>query len=460
MLDAAVAARHARAARRERAAFHPPHRIHVQAGKRTPRMAGRGQRLSACARRDRRRFRWHSLLQVPAERSAGRPSARRPKRFRWPARPRVSRNSRGRWARASPPVSRTVSTSKSCRTRNTCGRTRSASGVRASPGARSRKSSWRKTGTSSALRLADGTRVEADLFVDCSGAAARLIRHVSSNERDDWSAWLPCDRMLSAIRPRAARSAARDANRGEPRRAGCGGRRSRTARWWATCTAAHFSTTRRRAPRSRHSSPGCAANSCDAVFIRAPPRFLGAQLRRARSRRRSSSSRSRAPACTSRNSASQRSSSSFPSNRESSIEAREYNRVMGEHARRAARLHHRALSGRARARPGDFWTAARAAAPPANLAHKLDLFAASGRINLLDHETFEEVDWAWLLLGAGCVPAALELQTRAASREAQGPGHLRAACARSAGGRLDAAARGIRPPRSASHGGASSEEES
>ena len=32
---------------------------------------------------------------------------------------------------------------------------------------------------------------------------------------------------------------------------------------------------------------------------------------------------------------------------------------------------------------------------------KLDLFGANGRINLLDLESFEEVDWAWLLLGAG-----------------------------------------------------------
>ena len=48
------------------------------------------------------------------------------------------------------------------------------------------------------------------------------------------------------------------------------------------------------------------------------------------------------------------------------------------------------------------------------LAHKLDLFGANGRINLHDHESFEETDWAWLLLGAGIVPSALELQIFAA----------------------------------------------
>ena len=63
-------------------------------------------------------------------------------------------------------------------------------------------------------------------------------------------------------------------------------------------------------------------------------------------------------------------------------------------------------------RDGEFWAAVRANAPPARLANKLDLFAANGRINLLDQETFEEVDWAWLLIGSGCLPAAMELQTR------------------------------------------------
>jgi hypothetical protein len=38
------------------------------------------------------------------------------------------------------------------------------------------------------------------------------------------------------------------------------------------------------------------------------------------------------------------------------------------------------------------------------------LYRANGRIVLLDYETFEEVDWAWLLLGSGCLPVALEAQ--------------------------------------------------
>ena len=64
------------------------------------------------------------------------------------------------------------------------------------------------------------------------------------------------------------------------------------------------------------------------------------------------------------------------------------------------------------ARDGELWRAIRATPPPATLAAKLGLFAASGRINMLDHETFEEVDWAWLLLGAGRAASSIEMQIR------------------------------------------------
>ena len=267
-----------------------------------------------------------------------------------------------------------------------------------------------ENGNIEALRLADGTRVDADLFIDCSGAAARLMRQVSSNERDDWSAWLPCDRMLSGTGPalrdqapvtqtvaiqagwlwraplaersmvghvyssaflddeaaRAALAAFEPGLRGEP-------------------VMSRFSSGRRRDSWVRN----CVALGAAAVELEP---LAGAGLHLAQLGLATLIEL-------------------FPLNRESSIEVREFNRLMGENAdalRDFTIAHYRA--GRAPA--GDFWSATRAAASPANLAHKLDLFAASGRINLLDHETFEEIDWAWVLLGAGCVPAAIELQTR------------------------------------------------
>jgi tryptophan halogenase len=48
-----------------------------------------------------------------------------------------------------------------------------------------------------AIRLADGTLVEGDLFVDCSGFRALLIDGAMAGGWQDWSADLPCDRAVT-----------------------------------------------------------------------------------------------------------------------------------------------------------------------------------------------------------------------------------------------------------------------
>ncbi len=53
------------------------------------------------------------------------------------------------------------------------------------------------------LLLADGRRVVADLYLDCSGPAAPL-RSALDTQWDDWRPWLPVDRLLlgtAAVRP-------------------------------------------------------------------------------------------------------------------------------------------------------------------------------------------------------------------------------------------------------------------
>jgi tryptophan halogenase len=93
------------------------------------------------------------------------------------------------------------------------------------------------------------------------------------------------------------------------------------------------------------------------------------------------------------------------------VEAREYNRVMAEHAdglRDFTLAHYHVGAPRA----GAFWSRARSAPLPDRLAHKLDLFFANGRIELLDFESFEELDWAWLLLGGRRHPSSMEIQIR------------------------------------------------
>ncbi|MFN3388508.1 MAG: tryptophan halogenase family protein, partial [Allosphingosinicella sp.] len=53
------------------------------------------------------------------------------------------------------------------------------------------------SGDVAALVLADGRRIEGDIFVDCSGFAALLIGRALDEEWEDWSHWLPCDRAVA-----------------------------------------------------------------------------------------------------------------------------------------------------------------------------------------------------------------------------------------------------------------------
>lgn len=260
------------------------------------------------------------------------------------------------------------------------------------------------------LRLADGSAIAGDYFIDCSGPAAILLSRVSSAEREDWSRWLPCDRMLSAQAPPMTDPP--PVTQTEALAAG-----------WAW-----------RVPLARSSAVGYVYSSRfldDAGALAAlrgfEPRMAAPVLARFSSGRRRQ--------CWARNCVALGETAVeleplagaglhmaqvglatflelFPLVRASTIEADEYNRLIAQHADalRDFTLAHYAGA----TRRGDLWDAVRAERPPERLAHKLDLYAANGRINLLDHETFEETDWAWLMIGSGRIPDALELQIRLA----------------------------------------------
>jgi tryptophan 7-halogenase len=50
-----------------------------------------------------------------------------------------------------------------------------------------------------ALQLDDGSRIGADLYIDCCGAPDTLFGRAAPSAFEDWSRWLPCDRAVAAL---------------------------------------------------------------------------------------------------------------------------------------------------------------------------------------------------------------------------------------------------------------------
>jgi tryptophan halogenase len=268
-----------------------------------------------------------------------------------------------------------------------------------------------ESGSILGLRLDDGSEVSADYYLDCSGPDACLLTRIEPDGREDWSGSLPCNRMWSALGPPTPEPPA--VTQTVATQAGWLWR----APLAQSCMVGHVFSS-----GFQGEADALAALAAFEPGIRGDPqlaRFSAGRRRRFWQRN-----------CVVIGSAAVELEplagadlhiallglatfiELFPRDRESTVEAAEYDRIMAEHAyalRDFTLAHYRAGAPRA----GEFWEAVRAQELPARLAHKLELYASNGRIQLLDHESFEEADWAWLLIGSGCKLEALELQTRA-----------------------------------------------
>ena len=260
-------------------------------------------------------------------------------------------------------------------------------------------------GSVEALQLEGGGTLEADFFLDCSGADALLMRTLGDDSRIDWRRWFPCDRAIGGFAPAEnepaplTRTQATDAGwlwRAPVMSATLVG--SFHSSMFTSDDAAHEDL-RQLAPGLRDATlssfsagrrenfwvGNCVALGSAAVELEP---LAGASLHLAQL-------------------GLAQFVELFPLDARNDAEATEYNRQMAAYAdalRDFTLAHYRSGARR----DGAFWNAVGAEPLPESLALKLDHYRASGRITIHDNETFEETDWAWLFMGAGEIPQLLE----------------------------------------------------
>jgi len=258
----------------------------------------------------------------------------------------------------------------------------------------------RETGDIAAVILAGGERIEADLFVDCTGAEARLI---GSEPFEDWSSLLPADRSL-----RLRADVRRDAPAMTEIEAAAEGWRWRiplrdgvesglTYRHDLTDDETALKSARTGLPkhglsdpeitplrngrRARSMAGNCVAIGASAGAVEA---MDAADLHLVQS-------------------GVTRLIALFPRPGDHAVAAAEYNRLGEEtllRVRDLAIAHYR-LGQRT---DGPVWALGRNGPVPEPLAYRLAQFESRGRVVMYDEETFLEPHWIATLIGHGLLP--------------------------------------------------------
>lgn len=252
----------------------------------------------------------------------------------------------------------------------------------------------RDDGGIAALQLEEGRRIEADLFLDCAGPSAPLLLAVSAQPFEDWSAWLPCDRLLLAES---------GGGRADP----------------VDVAEAHPDGWRWTAPLPDRLLNGFAFSSAVTSEARAAKTFAaGAEQVAIRPGRRAEpwvrnvlalgDAAGAVDPLEGANlhlaqSAILRAIELLPGSDCHPLELAEYNRRTGWETLRVRDFIavHYLRSGRT---GGPFWKALAGRAPPETLALTLEQWERRGRLPFFEEESFDKESWASVLFGLGVLP--------------------------------------------------------
>lgn len=252
------------------------------------------------------------------------------------------------------------------------------------------------------LRLRDGPAVGGDFFIDCSDAALLIEGGLKSGYLD-WSHWLPCDRAVASSR----------ASSGDP------GSLTQSTAWecgWQWQIPLRHRVASGYVYSSAHlSDDQAAAGLCESLegAPLADPRLLRVKAG-CRARVWVGNCLALGPAAMSLEPLEStgihltqtglgRLFSLFPDRDFDPVISAEYNRLTAleyEHVRDFLILHYAA----ARRDDSPFWRDCRAMRLPQTLAYKRDLFTKTGRIAMLEEETFPQASWLAIYTGLDLWP--------------------------------------------------------
>lgn len=225
-----------------------------------------------------------------------------------------------------------------------------------------------------AVMRSDGSRLTADLYLDCTGPAARLSAALGVR-REDWRRWLPCDRLLLAP-PESGPLPAADMVQAEARGWRWTGPRQCGRVFAGAGDIAESEAIPFQSGASLEPWKHNVIAIGDAAVSIEPLEWSNLHLA---------------------HSAIDRVIAMLPAGLPHPLEQAEYNRQSLAEARRVrdfVLLHY--VTSR---RSGAFWQDIASTEPPESLAHTLRLFRERGRLPFYEEETFDRDSWLAVLFG-------------------------------------------------------------